>query len=285
MSERVAWEELPTELRTAVEEHTGKVLSAEQVSKGLNSPAAFIITTAGNGRLFFKGVRLDDPEGVMATRAEESLNRTVAGVSPWIRHRFEMAGWYCLAFIHVDGRHVDFSPGTKDLGPVAFTLNWMARRFTVLSLARADYRPPMLAERFTGFLSEKEAVLLDGTNILHTDTNPHNVMVPGIGNNVYVVDWAMPAVGPAWVDMANTAVRLMEADQPDEDALAWLGGFDAWKTADPRAVKAYVDATCRQWSARVGEQAASHSNRRFSVLLEYPRTEPRAARSRGLRDS
>ncbi|MYV66949.1 phosphotransferase [Streptomyces sp. SID2131] len=272
MEDRVDWEQLPAELRNEVEGRAGKVRAAERVSTGLNSPAAFVITTARKGRLFFKGIRLDDPDSAEAMRTEEGVNATVAGVSPAIRHSFNVAGWHCLAFVHIDGRHIDLSPGTKDLDALAFVLNRM-QRFTGddRNLRNANLAIPRLVDRFTGFLNDGDADLLSGSSLLHTDTNPHNIMIGTPGGDAYVVDWAMPAFGPAWVDMANTAVRLMEEGQPAADAVAWLNAFPAWQAADPKAVEAYVGATCRQWAARIGEKDAKSSNDRFRQLVPASR--------------
>ncbi|MFI0940268.1 phosphotransferase [Streptomyces sp. NPDC021020] len=272
MDNRVGWDELPDELRGAVEARAGKVYSAQQVGAGLNSPAAFVVATARSGPLFFKGVRTEDPEGMRAMRTEERINNAVAGVSPSVRYSFTAAGWYCLAFAYLDGRHVDLTPGTQDLGALAFVINTM-RRLAVddAYVARTGLEIPRLADRLRGFLTEREAGLLDGPHLLHTDTNPHNILITRHGGNAHVVDWAMPALGPAWVDAANTAVRLMESGQPPTAALTWLDTTDAWRAAAPEAVAAYVQATCRQWSARVGETAARPNNARFSALLPHPR--------------
>lgn len=272
MDNRVGWDELPGELRGAVEARAGTVYSAQQAGTGLGSPAAFVVATARSGPLFFKGVRTEDPEGVRAMRTEERINNAVAGVSPSVRYSFTAAGWYCLAFAYIDGRHVDLAPGTQDLGALAFVINAM-RRLTVddAYVARTGLEIPRLADRLRGFLTEREAGLLDGPHLLHTDTKPHHILITRHGGNAHVVDWAMPALGPAWVDAANTAVRLMECGQPPATALAWLDGIDAWRAADPEAVKAYVRATCRQWSARVGEAGAQPGNSRFSALLRRPR--------------
>ncbi|MFD0383678.1 phosphotransferase family protein [Streptomyces stramineus] len=107
--------------------------------------------------------------------------------------------------------------------------------------------------------------LLRGEALLHTDTNPHNLMVTD--RRAYLVDWATPALGPAWVDVAYTAVRLMEADCPRAEVLAWAARFPSWASARPEALAAFVAAHCRRWEATVGAAAARPSNARFAALL------------------
>ncbi|MFE6720136.1 phosphotransferase [Streptomyces albidoflavus] len=267
MEDRVAWHELPAALRDEVRRRAGEVTRAEPVTAGLNSPATYVLSTTKSGRLFFKGVRRDDACGVRALRAEEAVAEVVAGVSPGIRHRFEVAGWYCLAFAHVAGSHADLSPGTRDLEALTATLTRM-QRFSVSDGAPAgrDVVTETIAGRLAEFLRDGEAELLAGPALLHTDTHPFNIIVGENGGRAYVVDWAMPATGPAWVDVANTAVRLMECGQSPEFARAWLRRSPVWVAADPRAVEAYVRGTCRQWAARVGEAGALASNQRFLAL-------------------
>ncbi|MER5772033.1 phosphotransferase [Streptomyces sp. NPDC001985] len=264
MTERVEWEELPAEFRDAVERHTGPVITSESVASGFNCTLALVVHTRDSGRLFLKGVRLSDTVGAAGLLCEEQLNDVVGCVSPAIRHRFETAGWLALAFIHVDGRHVDYGPGTGDLGAVTRTM----RRMQYL---RAPVFPvPQLADRFAGHLKPGEADMLHGAHLLHTDTNPHNIMIGG-GGQAYVVDWAMPALGPPWVDAAYTARWLMSFGQTPADALAWLSGIPSWQQADPRTVEAFVDVTCRQAVAQVGERGSATTNAQFRHLLDTPR--------------
>ncbi|MFI5617555.1 phosphotransferase family protein [Streptomyces sp. NPDC051567] len=259
MTERVQWEDLPAGLREAVTARTGPVVTSETVAEGLNCTVALIIHTRRAGPLFLKGVRTSDATGTAGLRAEEHVNGVVAAHGSALRHRFEAAGWRCLAFAHLDGRHVDLSPGTGDLDAVARTLE------RVQSLDAGGLRIPRFAERFRKYLEPGEAEALEGAALLHTDANPHNILVRA--GDAYLVDWAMPATGPAWVDPAYTAVRMMECGQTPADALRWLHRFPGWRRAEPGAVRAFVNGTCRHWTATVGEKGAGPSNARFRSLL------------------
>ncbi|MEV8478976.1 phosphotransferase [Streptomyces sp. NPDC051173] len=259
MVERIGWEGLPAVLRDAVEDHTGQVTASEIIAEGLNCSVALALTTE-HGRLFLKGVRDADAEAVASLRQEERINETVGSVSPAVRHRVHGGGWSCLAFAYIEGRHADLSPGTKDLRAVAVAL----RRMQEFGGPSAPV--PRLADRFTPYLLPGEAEHLSGNALLHTDTNPHNIVISRNGD-AYLVDWARAATGPAWVDPACTAVRLMENGQEPTAARAWLAGFRSWRHADPESVDAFVNVTCRHWTATVGERGARPSNARFRHLL------------------
>lgn len=253
---RVGWAGLPGAVRAAVAAVAGPVIGVVPVEAGLTCSFAACLDTA-QVRFFVKGA--SDAGGREGQRWEAAVAPLVAGVGPALRWRVEAAGWEVLGFEWVDGGHADLSPGSADLALVA----------DVLAAAQAlrvpDGLPVQpLADRLSEFLNPGERALLSGGSLLHTDTNPHNLLVGK--NRAWLVDWAMPATGPAWVDVAYTAVRLMEDGASGEEARAWAAQFPSWVSADPRAVSAFVSATCRQWEARIGPRDCRPSNDRFAVL-------------------
>ncbi|MFB6568415.1 phosphotransferase [Streptomyces noursei] len=256
MAPRIEWRDLPGVVRAAVEARTGPVLGVKSVSDGLTCAVAARLDTAA-GALFVKGVRVEDRVGCEAQRWEAVVNSAVCAASPSLRWSFTAEGWDVLVFDHVDGRHADLADG-RDRRLVAEAL-------LAVENVGASVSVPRFAARFAGVLDREQLELLGGTTLLHTDTNPHNLLVGG--DRAWLVDWAMPASGPAWVDVAYTAVRLMEADVPAREALGWTAQFLSWREADPVAVEAFVTGVCRQWEARVGVAGARPSNARFAALL------------------
>ncbi|MGW7001377.1 phosphotransferase [Streptomyces sp. NPDC054933] len=256
MNSRTDWHDLPAATRAAVEARTGPVLAAEPVADGLTCSMAAVLATAV-GRVFVKGVAADDTDGRGAQRWETVVNPSVRAASPVLRWQIAADGWDLLGFDHVDGEHADLSRAS-DRGLVAEALRSVQHVVAPASVQQ-------FADRFADVLDPGQLRLLAGTALLHTDTNPHNLLV---GNGrAWLVDWAMPAAGPAWVDVAYTAVRLMEADVPAGEALAWAARFPSWRAADPAAVEAFVTGVCRQWEARIGPVGARSSNTRFEALL------------------
>ncbi|EDY48651.1 conserved hypothetical protein [Streptomyces clavuligerus] len=257
------WADLPAGVRAAVEGRTGPVTDTTTVAEGLNCRLAAVIRTERHGRLFLKGVRDTDIAEAAALQWELALGPVVGGIAPVVRHSVRADGWALLVFDHIDGRHADLAPGTGDLPSIARALTRMTRLRTPAHLT-----VPAFTDGYGEHLTPGDAELLAGDTLLHTDTNPHNILIGHADGDAHVIDWAMPATGPAWIDAAYTAVRLMECEQPPDDALAWLTAVPAWRRADPRAVESFVNVVSRHWTARVGHRGAEPSNSRFRWLLQ-----------------
>lgn len=253
---RTGWWELPAEVRAAVEEQTGLVDGARDVADGLTCSTAAVLST-GTGQVFMKGVPVGDARGRAAQAVEAAVNEATRGVGPGLLWQVVADGWDLLGFEYVDGRHADLSAGSPDLVLVADALR-------AAQTVRAPEGVPSFADQFADVLPPGQLELLRGDALLHTDTNPHNLLVGD--DRAWIVDWAMPAAGPAWVDVAYTTVRLMEADCPAGEALAWAAQFPAWTAADPRAVEAFVAGTCRLWERQIGARGARPSNARYATL-------------------
>lgn len=257
---RVDWAGLPAEVRAAVAAQTGLPDAVEDVPHGITCSFAAVLSTGG-GRVFVKGVPVGDEWGRAGQAWEVALAPSVVSVAPQLLWRLEVDGWDLLGFEAVDGWHADLSPGSADLDLVGALVEAAQGLRAPMGVAL-----PYLVDRdLLNFVTATERELLLGDALLHTDTNPHNLLVgPG---RAWLVDWAMPAVGPAWVDVAETAVRLMSAGCDAAEALGWASRFESWRGADPVAVAAFVGATCRAWEARVGVRGAAASNARFEALL------------------
>lgn len=256
---RVEWGELPEAVRESVVRLTGAVVGVESVAAGITCHVAAVLTDSAGVRTFVKGVRGTDVAGCRGQECEAAVNPGVLGVGPLLRWRCAAGGWELLGFEAVAGRHADVGPESRDLALVADTLR-VARWCRVPD----GVGLPSLAERYAERLRPGDAGLLSGGVLLHTDTNPHNVLVSG--RRGWLVDWALAATGPAWVDMLQTAVYMVAFETPVRAARAWLAGFPEWADADPRAVDAYVHAVCADATARFGA-AADGSNQRLHALV------------------
>ncbi len=258
MDPHVGWSDLPEGVRRAVELRFGAVVSARTVTEGITCRTALNLVTATE-TLFLKGVPVADRDGVAAQRTEVRINGNVRTVGPAVRWEGVAGGWHLVVFDHLEGRHADFAPGSADAGVVADVL----RRARLCRAPEGEPVPPLI-ERYGAVLGPGDADVLAGSSLLHTDTNPHNIVITPRGG--HLVDWAMPAIGPAWVDAANTAVRLMGFGWEPREALAWLRAFPDWESAAPSARAAFVRVVTDDATARFGQYAVEE-NARFHSLL------------------
>jgi hypothetical protein len=117
---RLQWEDLTADVRETIRAQTGPVLKVEPISEGYNSEIAVIVHTE-QARTFVKGLRTEHPR-VWTQRREQAINPHVAGIAACLRWQVETGGWNLLGFEVIDGRPVDYSPGSADLPKLRDTL-------------------------------------------------------------------------------------------------------------------------------------------------------------------
>ncbi|WP_327424816.1 phosphotransferase [Streptomyces sp. NBC_01527] len=115
-------------------------------------------------------------------------------MAPTILWRVQDSGWDLLGFENVSGRHADYGPSSPDLPRVLQLAGELAQVETppasvVRSVEQrwAAHADPGAAERWRA-----------GRTLLHTDFASHNVLLGETRD--WLIDWAWPTVGPAWVD-------------------------------------------------------------------------------------
>jgi hypothetical protein len=235
---RTHWDELSDGVRDAIESRVGAVTSAETAAEGLNSALALVLRTA-TSVVFVKGLRIGQP-GCAAQQREAMINPHVLDVAPTLLWQIEIEGWHLLAFDHVDGRHADYSPGSADLPKVVAAMDALGRiPCPDLPLKEAERR----WSDYFGDASARE--LLRGDSLLHTDFNPLNILIDE--GSTYIIDWAWPTRGAAWIDPACLVLRLMAAGHTAAEAESWAARTVAWGTAPTAGVRVFADASRRMW--------------------------------------
>ena len=281
---RRSWDELPDDVRNAIETQCGPVLRIETPSAGRNSALSALLHTT-NGSVFVKGI----PTDVRLFNAHLHEIR----VNTWLRHRvsgvprllwtIEAGGWLLAGYEPVPGEHANFAPDSPDIPAVIDTISRLAEDLTpspapdVAPLSRKYTRLAgwqWLADNHADQLDAWEKQHLDllvrlddetpsaltGGNLVHADIHELNMLVDN--GTVSVIDWAWSRTGPPWVDAALLTIRLIAEGHDPADAEQLVSGTwgmqHASATAD--ALTTFASTTYGQW-------------RRFSIEFPSPHRE------------
>ncbi|GIF09940.1 phosphotransferase family protein [Actinoplanes siamensis] len=243
----VAWQSLPAELLAVVHEHTGPITAVEPIDAGSVADTVAIVHAA-TAVYFCKGIRDDNPRAWMQKR-EARLNPYMPPCAPRLRWQAEAAGWSILGFDRAPGRHIDVSPGSPDLRPLAATL-------TAMSATPAP-KPPIKVQPATARWAEwVPPDLVDGDTLVHTDVTTKNFLIHD--GNIAVVDWAIPCAGAAWLDTALMTIRLIRAGHTPASAANWARQVPAWRSAPPDAVRAFADACATRGAQQAHRSPEPH---------------------------
>ncbi|MCZ4603683.1 hypothetical protein O3S80_07825 [Streptomyces sp. Lzd4kr] len=180
--------ELPVEVLRLIQKVHGSVIDVGSINAGLNSAIAARVRTADRA-LFVKGLPLDHPR-VWTQKREEQISPYVRTIAPDLLWHVEDAGWSLLGFAYVDGQHADFTPTSSDLPAVMATMTRLA------DVPAPALELKSMPNRFRSFVDDPaDLSWFAGDSLLHTEWNPHNVLVTG--DSALFVDWGWASTGAA----------------------------------------------------------------------------------------
>jgi hypothetical protein len=259
--ERSDWNDLGQAVRDLVQARTGPVLAARTVSAGRNSHLAAVLDTI-DGPVFVKGLRSDHP-GVPRQHREAMINPHVQPLAPQLRWQAEGAGWNLLAFTYIAGaKHADYSPWSADLPAVVRAINQLQQiRCPDLPVKQAE-------QRWAAYIDDDTDLgLLAGTTLLHTDFNPLNVLMTA--DATWIIDWAWPTRGAAFIDPACFLLRLMLGGHTAAHAEAWAAQCPSWDKTPREAINVFAIACARLYDEIAREDPQPWKQRFAAVAHDW----------------
>ena len=242
---RVHWDEVPAEVRAALEQRLGaSVVRASTQPQGFSPGLAARLTLADGRRAFIKAVsEVSNPDTPDIHRREARVLRAMpAGVPvPQLRWTFDDRGWVALCLEDIDGRHPHEPWTEQDLSLVLDAYKELARRLTPSpieagesaahgfendingwqrALARGETRLDAWCLKHLARLAELEAdapAAAKGDTLLHFDARADNLLIAG--DRVYVLDWPWARQGVWWIDIVAMAPSVEMQGGPPPEAL------------------------------------------------------------------
>ncbi|MFE7617555.1 phosphotransferase family protein [Streptomyces sp. NPDC057496] len=278
VSVRARWEDLPLEVRAAVQGRLGSsVVEVFYPEGGFTRGLAVRVRCADGGEVFLKAVGL---AARMAShyRAEAVVGKYLSAVvAPRLVWSLEVGGWIVNAFEPVRGREPDLRPGSADLngvldavgaleqeltpcpapgvGPVRETLSSLAGHWARLAAAPAGSgkRSSWAASRSARLAELDDPARLvresAGDTLVHCDLRADNMLVETGTGRIRILDWSWGARGAAWVDAAFFVPQLILAGHSPGGAEAAVAArVPAWRVVDPEVVSVFAVAITGYWS-------------------------------------
>ena len=128
-----------------------------------------------------------------------------------------------------------------------------------LPVKRAEQRWAAYVERGT------DLRLLAGTTLLHTDFNPLNVLITTDG--AWVIDWAWPTRGAAFIDPACFLLRLMLGGHTAAEAEAWAQQCVSWGKTSDDAISVFAVACARLYD-EIAREDPQPWKKHFAVVAQ-----------------
>ncbi|MFJ3779817.1 aminoglycoside phosphotransferase [Streptomyces sp. NPDC090075] len=236
--------ELPDAVLRLIEKASGPVVDVGTVNAGRNSAIAARVRTTEH-KLFVKGLPLDHP-WVWTQKREADISPYVRGIAPELDWHVEADGWSLLGFDYVEGGHADFTPGSPDLPAVMTTMARLAE------VPAPDIELKDMTHRLRTYVDDPaDLSWFEGNSLLHTEWNPHNVIMADGG--ALFVDWGWASRGAAWIDPALWLLWLIAHGHTPVQAESEAAAHPAWELAPPAGLDALAHVQRRLWDSIAAE--------------------------------
>lgn len=237
---KATWEEA----RQLIEKETGPIRAVSEIPEGRNSEISVIIY-AEAGNTFVKGRRAGHPQAWTQER-EKTINPAVRHISPRLKWSACNDDWKLLGFEYAPGFKVDYSPGSPDIPKVIQTmLELQETPCPEVDIKQAE-------QRWSAYTETPE--ILAGNALLHTEWSPGNVL---ISDRAYLVDWAWPTRGAAWIDPACWTVWLVASGHTPHAAESWARHVPSFRDAPAGALDEFARIQALMWSGIAAESSES----------------------------
>jgi hypothetical protein len=230
------------DVQELIEQQVGPFNVVKHVPEGRNSEVSVIIRT-GDDTTFVKGRRADHPRAWTQER-ERVINPAVQPVAPRVKWSVHNETWDLTGFEYIHGRHADYSPCSADLPKIVDTLQRLQK------IPCPDVELKRAEQRWASYTDTPE--LLIGPGLLHTEWTPGNVLV---SDRAYLVDWAWPTRGAAWIDPACWIVWLISSGHSPSSAEYWAAKIPSWPSATASSLDEFARIQARMW-AGIAEESS-----------------------------
>jgi Ser/Thr protein kinase RdoA (MazF antagonist) len=105
--------------------------------------------------------------------------------------------------------------------------------------------------------------------LLHTDFNPLNV--PIRDGTAWIIDWAWPTRGAAFIDPACFLLRLMLGGHTTAQAESWAAQCDSWAAASDKAIDTFALACTRMYAEIAHEDPQPWKQRLAAAARDWAR--------------
>jgi hypothetical protein len=230
------------DVRELIEKEIGPFHVVKQVSDGLNSEVSAIVRT-DDDITFIKGRKAGHPWAWTQER-ERAINPAVRHISPCLKWSVRNDTWDLNGFEYVPGRHADYSHGSADIPKVVSALQQLQE------IPCPDVELKQADQRWASYTDTPE--LFTGTCLLHTEWTPGNVLV---SRRAYLVDWAWPTRGAAWIDPACWIVWLIASGHTPRSAEQCAALIPSWQDAPARSLDEFARVQARMWAGIAAESS------------------------------
>jgi Ser/Thr protein kinase RdoA (MazF antagonist) len=185
------------------------------------------------------------------------------------------AEWHKSSFSSQSGNCVEVARNLPGLAAVRDSKSPDAPNLLVspdamhqLAISCPDLPVKQARQRWAAYVDrEADLDLLDGDALLHTDFNPLNILLDP--DRTWIIDWAWPTRGAAFIDAACFLIRAMTAGHSASQGEALAATCPGWQHAPSAAIDVFALASARLYTEIVRNDPQPFKQRLAAAAHEW----------------